>query len=208
MTNKTGWIALGAASWTLAEHLIHDHLGHRLTKSRNPFTREHVKHHATTSYFAKTSKKALAAALTAATVGPLSSALLGRRRGVAYTAGLLTMYISYEVLHRRAHTHAPETRYGRWLRKHHFHHHFHSPKMNHGVTSPVWDWVFGTYEEPGVVQVPARHAMDWLVDPATGEVRAEHADDYQLVHKSRRASEPPASGVDRLSEQRAAPPAA
>jgi sterol desaturase/sphingolipid hydroxylase (fatty acid hydroxylase superfamily) len=209
MRQTSTWLAFGAVSWTVAEHLIHDHLGHRHTKSRNPFTREHVAHHATTSYFAATSKKVLAATLVGAGVGPLSCALLGRKRGVAYTAGLLTMYVSYELLHRRAHTHAPKTRYGRWMRKHHFHHHFHNPKMNHGVTSPIWDFAFGSYEEPSAVRVPERHAMTWLVDPVTGEVRDEHSADYQLVRKRRRASEPPASGVDPKGERpAAAPPAA
>ena len=51
---------------------------------------------------------------------------------------------------------------------------------NHGVTVPVWDWAFGTYEPASTVRVPRRMAMLWLLDD-DGEVRAEHAGDYVLA---------------------------
>jgi hypothetical protein len=52
---------------------------------------------------------------------------------------------------------------------------------NHGVTTPVWDLVFGTYERvDGAVAVPRRLAMRWLCDEH-GEVRPEYAGDYRLV---------------------------
>ena len=37
-------------------------------------------------------------------------------------------------------------RYQRWVRRHHFHHHFGHPMANHCVTWPLWDLVFGTHE--------------------------------------------------------------
>lgn len=177
----------GVATWALAEHLIHDNLGHRYAKNRNFFAVEHVRHHATTSYFAPTRKKALAAAATAAVMTPIACAAAGRGKGLAFTAGFVTMYVSYEVMHRFAHTRAPKSRYGRWLRKHHFHHHFHDPSSNHGVTSPLFDHLFGTHRTADKVRVPERHAMPWLVDPVSGAVRPEHAADYELVPKSKKA---------------------
>ena len=50
---------------------------------------------------------------------------------------------------------------------------------NIGVTNPVWDRVFRTYEEPGVVTVPRRMAPVWLLDEA-GEVRPEFQQDYRV----------------------------
>jgi sterol desaturase/sphingolipid hydroxylase (fatty acid hydroxylase superfamily) len=180
---------LGAGTWSLAEHLIHENLGHRFARSRrwgsNPFSVEHVRHHATTTYFAATSKKAIAACITTAAVAPLAIAVAGPTLGTAYTVGFVSMYVGYELLHRRAHTHAPRTRYGAWLRKHHFHHHFHDSNVNHGVSSPLWDVLRGTLVHVGVVDVPAKHAMPWLVDAATGEVRPEFQADYRLVKKKR-----------------------
>lgn len=179
----------GAATWTVLEHLIHNYLGHH-GRGRNPFGKEHMRHHATTSYFAPTSKKLLAATpVVLLAWGGLAFAL-GAPIGTAFAAGLVVMYVAYEVVHRRCHTHPPRGAYGRWLRRNHFHHHFLSPKTNHGVTSPLWDYAFGTYREVvGPIRVPLKHAMPWLVDPQTGRVRAEFAADYVLV--GRGAPEPP-----------------
>ncbi|MBW2528862.1 MAG: sterol desaturase family protein [Deltaproteobacteria bacterium] len=170
----------GAATWTLAEYGIHRHLGHDPELHPNPFSREHRRHHATTSYFAPSYLKVLAAAGALAAVAPAASALLGLRAGTSFAAGFASAYLGYEVVHRLAHVAAPRTSYGRWLRRHHFHHHFHNPKRNHGVTSPLWDHLFGTFEEPSVVRVPAKHVMPWLLDPMTRQLRPEHVGDYEV----------------------------
>ncbi|MEL6180069.1 MAG: sterol desaturase family protein, partial [Myxococcota bacterium] len=120
-------------------------------------------------------------AILIGTVGP----------GIAFTLGFLLSYVGYEVLHRRVHTHPPVGPYGRWARKHHFYHHFSRPNLNHGVTSPIWDVVFGTLETPEMVRVPAKKAMSWLLDPETGDVAEAYAADYVLVRRGdkRRARE-------------------
>jgi sterol desaturase/sphingolipid hydroxylase (fatty acid hydroxylase superfamily) len=101
--------------------------------------------------------------------------------GAVYTAAFVAMYVTYEIVHRRAHTHAGIGAYGRFLRRHHVHHHFGNPKANHGVTSPAWDFVFGTFESPSVIRVPEKLAMRWLVDEQTGGVRSMFSDVYTLV---------------------------
>lgn len=172
-------ILLGAFTWTFAEYALHNWVFHG-TKGRNRFNAEHIAHHARTSYFAPASKKALFAALITATLSPVAVLLAGPVPGFAYVGGYVAGYLIYEVIHRRTHTHAPRGPYGRWVRKHHMHHHFHNPKMNHGVTSPLWDLVFRTYEKPGLVRVPKRQAMLWLIDKATGNVFEKYAHDYHI----------------------------
>ena len=147
------WTDAGAAAWTLLEYLIHDRLGHR-SPLHNPFGIEHMAHHATTSYFAPAWKKALAAMIVISGTGAALAPLMGRQAAFAFATGLTGMYALYEIIHRRTHTHAPRGRYGRFLRRHHFYHHFHDPRANFGVTSPFWDLVFGTYARPGVIRVP------------------------------------------------------
>jgi hypothetical protein len=168
---------VGAASWSGTEYVLHRFLMHEM-RGRGLASREHLLHHADVTYFAPASKKALSAAGTAAVAWPLASALTDRRTATSYTAGLLSMYFTYEVIHRRAHTHPPRGRYGRWVRRNHLHHHFGAPMRNIGVTSPVWDRVFGTYDDPGRVVVPRRMAPTWLLDEH-GDVRPEHAADYE-----------------------------
>ena len=174
----------GALTWTLAEYLIHRWMGHDRRFRRSRFGREHTRHHAEGSYFAPNRAKLGFAAVVAVVVGAPAIALAGLH-GLAWTVGLLGWYGGYELLHRRAHTHAGIGRYGRWLRRHHFHHHFVDPRTNHGVTSPLWDLVFGTYRPPSVIPVPPRLRMIWLCDPATGAVRSRHAADYVLREPAR-----------------------
>jgi sterol desaturase/sphingolipid hydroxylase (fatty acid hydroxylase superfamily) len=180
MTSAMSAAALGVISWTLLEYLIHRWMGHDRRFKRTPFGIEHVRHHIEGNYFAPAWKKVIAAAITAAVLSGPAIAVAGVTCGLAYVGGLVTFYAMYEVLHRREHTHPGIGPYGRWARRHHFHHHFVDGRTNHGVTTPIWDFVYGTYERPTIIKVPRRLCMEWLLDPATGEVRPEHAAIYQL----------------------------
>ncbi|MBK7504004.1 MAG: sterol desaturase family protein [Bacteroidetes bacterium] len=70
----------------------------------------------------------------------------------------------YESTHFRYHSAEPLVKPFILLRKHHFYHHFHNPKVNHGVTTRFWDRVFGTFECIEKVKVPKSMSMDWLVE--------------------------------------------
>lgn len=176
---------LGVLTWSLLEYCIHRWLGHDARLRPNFFEVEHTQHHAHGDYFAPTWKKASAAVLALGAAALPAVWLAGVGPGIAYAAGLAGFYAFYEVLHRRAHTHAGFGAYGRWVRRHHFWHHFGDPRVNHGVTSPLWDVVFGTLRRPERITVPVKLAMPWLVDPQTGDVRPEFADHYRL--RGRRA---------------------
>jgi 4-hydroxysphinganine ceramide fatty acyl 2-hydroxylase len=181
------FFVLGMFGWSFGEYAMHNWRGH-LGKGRNDFSREHLAHHRDVTYFAATAKKALVAAFAMVLIAPLAIVIIGFWGGSWFSLGFISFYVYYEVLHRRTHTHAPWNAYARWARKHHMFHHFGSAKMNHGVTTPIWDVVFGTYVKPGIIRVPERQVMDWLLDPATGEVKEQYRDDYELVRKRRRPS--------------------
>jgi hypothetical protein len=169
----------GACGWTLLEYVLHRFVFHGASATRIG-AREHRRHHAQVDYFAPWWQKALAAVAVMAIVLPLTLVALGSATGLALTFGIIAMYLLYEVLHRRAHTHPPRGRYGRWRRRNHFAHHFVDPRRAQGVTTPVWDFVFGTRLPVARVPVPRRLAMPWLVDP-NGEIWPRYADDYALV---------------------------
>ena len=111
MTSLIITFALGMFSWTFLEYVIHRWLGHDPRYRGNPFGVEHVRHHAEGNYFAPTPKKAALAALVAVVIGGPAAWLAGAH-GAAAVGGLLVMYGTYEVLHRREHTHAGIGRYG------------------------------------------------------------------------------------------------
>lgn len=178
-------VVSGVGLWSLCEYLLHRFLGHDKRTWPNGFAAEHTRHHSQGDYFAPSWKKGLAAAAALGVVLPLAVIAAGWSLGALFSGAFVAMYLTYEGLHRRAHTHPGLGRYGRFLRRHHFYHHFADPKSNHGVTSPLWDWLFGTLASTPQLRVPEKLAMVWLVDPQTGEVRPEFRSDYALVRKPR-----------------------
>lgn len=177
-------VLAGAGAWSFSEYALHRWVGHD-PKSETDFADEHRRHHAERFYFAPTAKKVAGVTPVLAGAAALAGLVAGRR-GLAFVAGYAATYVGYEVLHRRLHTHGPKGAVGRFLRRHHFAHHFNGPQTNHGVTSPAWDYLFGTRRDPGVIRVPEKHAMSWLVDPATGDARPEYAADYVIHHPTKR----------------------
>ena len=167
----------GVILWTFLEYVLHRYLGH-WKEGKNPFTVEHLRHHREVHYFAPFHKKFIAAVAINAILTFGIGLPFGWLNGAAFALGLTSMYLIYELIHKRAHTHCPLNKYGEWQRKHHFHHHFKDPKSNHGVTSPIWDWVFGTAVIPDVVRVPKKFMILWLTNESTGEVFPKYASDY------------------------------
>ena len=173
------YIFLGALSWTLCEYILHRFIGHSKTHLGG-FTREHRDHHKSGDYFMPLHQKIWITFKVIGSLACVSSLLLGLSLGVSYTLGFGLCFAIYEVLHKRAHTHPPQNRYGRWLRRHHFTHHFSAPRKNFGVTTPLWDLIFFTYTPAGQIRLPAKKAMAWLVDPHTREIYSEFTADYQF----------------------------
>jgi sterol desaturase/sphingolipid hydroxylase (fatty acid hydroxylase superfamily) len=167
---------LGALTWSFLEYVIHRWLGHdrRFVRGkRNLFGKEHTLHHSRGDYFAATSKKLLVAVAFLAFVAPPAILVAGVPHGLAWAVGLVGFYGFYEWLHRALHVREGIGPYARWARLHHFHHHFGSPAVNHGVTSPLWDIVFGTHVKVEKVVVPEKLAMRWLRDRTTGTFRTD-----------------------------------
>ncbi len=174
--------AAGWALWTLGEYVLHRFAMHHL-HGRGIMSREHLEHHVHSSWsFSVTHLMSWAGMLL---VGfgvfmPLTWWLAGPVAAVPLAVGWAVGYFFYEYQHAVAHLRAPSGRYGTWLRRHHFHHHFGHPMANHGVTTLVWDRAFGTYEVPEQVRVPRRLALPWLVDEQV-ELHEAFRADYVLV---------------------------
>ena len=174
--------ALGVATWSFMEYVIHRWGGHDRRFTGNFFGVEHIAHHSQGHYFAPTWKKGLTALVAAAILMVPGVLIAGVAHGAAWVAGTIGFYLYYELLHRLEHVHGGFTAYGRWARKHHFYHHFHDPSVNHGVTSPIWDIVFGTRMEVDIVRVPEKLMLPWLLD-THGRVRPDFAADYEIRRK-------------------------
>jgi len=56
-------------------------------------------------------------------------------------------YLCYDYIHFYVHFFNPKTRFGKFLKNSHMQHHYVSPSSRWGVSSPLWDYVFGTLED-------------------------------------------------------------
>lgn len=161
----------------MTEYLLHRWLGHH-PRSRSRFTREHLKHHRLGNDFGPWREKLLLAAVVVAPLSVVSVAVAGTTLGLTFTVSFVGTWLAYEALHRDLHVRAPLTRVGRFLRQHHMHHHHVDPRVNHGVSTPLWDLCFGTWRTAGRIRIHQRKAPVWLLSaPADAVWR----DDYEVI---------------------------
>jgi sterol desaturase/sphingolipid hydroxylase (fatty acid hydroxylase superfamily) len=75
----------------------------------------------------------------------LFRAVLGPASSLPFLAGFLIGYLIYDMSHYHIHHHRSDNRLSLALRRYHYRHHFQQSSRGFGVTSPLWDKVFGTF---------------------------------------------------------------
>jgi sterol desaturase/sphingolipid hydroxylase (fatty acid hydroxylase superfamily) len=142
-------IGFGVLSWTLIEYALHRcffHYSARSTFGRKLVYAAHLSHHenprATNRLFSS-----LLLSLPIATAYLLPAwVATGSLHAASYLfAGLTTGYFCYEWFHFQAHHRRPRLRLFRYLRKYHLLHHYQTPGLRFGVTSPLFDVLLGTF---------------------------------------------------------------
>jgi sterol desaturase/sphingolipid hydroxylase (fatty acid hydroxylase superfamily) len=59
-------------------------------------------------------------------------------------AGFIVGYLLYDMTHYATHHFPMRSGYAKFIKRYHMMHHFKDPTTRFGVSSPLWDWVFGT----------------------------------------------------------------
>jgi len=72
--------------------------------------------------------------------------MLGAAYVPAIYAGFVVGYLVYDTTHYAVHHFRMSSKLGQYLKQHHFRHHFRDPDSNYGVSSPLWDVFFGTFQ--------------------------------------------------------------
>jgi sterol desaturase/sphingolipid hydroxylase (fatty acid hydroxylase superfamily) len=72
------------------------------------------------------------------------TAIFGDTLRYAAFAGLASGYLAYDMIHYYVHHFAPKDPVFKFLRRYHLAHHFKDHNHGFGVSSPTWDYVFGT----------------------------------------------------------------
>lgn len=72
-------------------------------------------------------------------------AVLGPAWSLPFFGGFLIGYLAYDMSHYHIHHHRSDDRLSLALRRYHYRHHFQQSSRGFGVTSPLWDKIFGTF---------------------------------------------------------------
>jgi sterol desaturase/sphingolipid hydroxylase (fatty acid hydroxylase superfamily) len=148
----------GLFAWTLVEYVIHGVLGHAHRTFVTPL--HDVHHRDPHAVFA------LGAWIPTAIVLIGAWALFGLAPGVVFSGGIVCGFAVYEYLHYRIHFVSPANKVEERLRARHLAHHMREPDAIFGVTSRIWDVVFGTEPEPTRMRELA--AVGGRVQPLSG----------------------------------------
>lgn len=142
-----GWLGAsvavmaGVLVWSLAEYWIHRQVFHGPTS----FEPMHQMHHALPKDMIGIASWGTFVAFSG--VWLIAETFSGAAIGSAFTAGVMAGYLFYCAIHVRFHHHGPDARLSRYvafMNSHHVAHH-RGGKGNFGVSTPIWDFVFGTY---------------------------------------------------------------
>ena len=141
---------IGMLMWTLLEYLLHRFGFHIQTPIQNPRLREfvyasHLAHHASP----RDPNQVLVLPASGFVVSAMLYGLLAAAFGNVFSAagvlaGIWAGFLYYEAVHYRVHFSLSGSGLITRQRRAHFHHHFTNNKSCFGVTSPIWDHVFGT----------------------------------------------------------------
>jgi sterol desaturase/sphingolipid hydroxylase (fatty acid hydroxylase superfamily) len=147
---KTLVFVAGILAWTLTEYLLHRFVFHYQPSSawgRRLHFLAHGVHH---DYPSDSSRLVMPPSVSlplAVLFYGLFYLLLATPVLPVFFAAFLLGYVAYDTLHYATH-HAPmKGPIGRWLKQHHLRHHFVDDEHSFGVSSPLWDYVFGTHSE-------------------------------------------------------------
>jgi sterol desaturase/sphingolipid hydroxylase (fatty acid hydroxylase superfamily) len=144
--------AAGLFVWTLAEYTLHRFVfhfrPHTPWQERISFLFHGVHHAQPMSRTRLVMPPAVSMPLAALFYGffyLLFGVLLGVRRWVApLFSGFIAGYLIYDMLHYSTHHFRLRSPVWQFIRRHHMRHHAQTPDMRFGVSSPLWDIVFGT----------------------------------------------------------------
>ncbi|MFN5379063.1 MAG: sterol desaturase family protein [Ignavibacteria bacterium] len=139
----------GLALWTMAEYVIHRWAFHRQPSSqigRRLHFLVHGIHHAYPRDSTRLVMPPLVSLPLAGLFYVVFAALFAPYHASVW-AGFVSGYVAYDMIHYAIHHRNMTSPLGRYLQRHHMHHHFVNPDRAFGVSNPIWDSIFATKPE-------------------------------------------------------------
>ena len=145
-----GLFVAGLFVWTLAEYLLHRFVFHY--EPRSEWGKKlHFLMHGVHHDYPNDSKRLVLPPSVSIPLALLFYGLYLLILGPVYVypffAAFLVGYICYDTLHYATHHSRMRGAALQWLKHHHVRHHYQDPNKGYGVSSPLWDFVFGTIDK-------------------------------------------------------------
>jgi len=145
-------LLLGLFLWTLAEYLLHRFVFHyrpRTSRQERVVFLFHGIHHAQPQCKTRLVMPPAVSVPLAFVFYALFSLVAGRLfQSPAWVdplvSGFIVGYLAYDLTHYATHHFAMRRGWLKLLKRYHLQHHYKTPDQRFGVSSPLWDWVFGT----------------------------------------------------------------
>jgi sterol desaturase/sphingolipid hydroxylase (fatty acid hydroxylase superfamily) len=141
-----GLFVIGVLIWTLLEYVIHRHIFHYEPKTRWGRQLHFIVHGVHHDYPNDATRLVMppSVSIPLAIFFWIAFALVFGRLAPALSAGFAFGYVCYDSIHYATHHFSMNNRVGLWLKQYHLRHHFKDDQAGYGVSSPLWDYVFGT----------------------------------------------------------------
>lgn len=146
--SMVGAFVAGVLLWTLLEYVLHRFWMHHAPgddfDSKLKSFMVHGYHHEFPNDRMRLVAPLILSAPLALIIATVYVLTFGRYYGTVLFAGTLLGYLTYDWVHYYTHHFRPTTRLGKFLRRYHMEHHYQDSESHYGISSPLWDWVFGT----------------------------------------------------------------
>ncbi len=140
---------IGVFIWTLLEYLIHRFVFHYHPKSEKGKKISFLIHGVHHSYPRDRTRLVmpLPVSIPLAIIFYFLFKIIFGEYHYTYFAGLVFGYLCYDYIHYATHHFPMKRGIGKFLKVYHLKHHFRNENKSFGVSSPLWDYVFGTTPE-------------------------------------------------------------
>ncbi|MDP2362300.1 MAG: sterol desaturase family protein [Ignavibacteria bacterium] len=140
-------VLFGIFIWTITEYLLHRFVFHLELKSKIG-TRIHFIFHGVHHDYPSDSRRLVmppsVSIPLAAFFYILFRVLIGVQDVHPFFAGFLIGYLFYDMTHYAIHHFNMHSKFWLALKNHHIKHHYQNPDRGYGVSSPLWDIIFGS----------------------------------------------------------------
>jgi len=141
-----GLFVLGILFWTLLEYLIHRYIFHYEPKSRLGKRLHYIIHGVHHDYPNDARRLVMPPSISVplAVLFYILFLLTFGHLAPGVFAGLVFGYVCYDMLHYATHHFPMKRGLWLWLKQYHLRHHYKDDDAGFGISSPIWDYVFGT----------------------------------------------------------------